>query len=143
VYFSSLFNFVCLFTPSDFMCFISPLLGIIMIFVVSFVNARNFTFSPLNDNLTLLLLLLLLLSLLIDNFYFCYYFYFSHNHHYSDVINCLVFVFCMCFFYSCLLCNSPLGCWVSMQINKNLIELLLLFKGPLSYKYFISFWKFN
>jgi hypothetical protein len=31
----------------------------------------------------------------------------------------------VCFFHSCSLCNWPLGCWVSTQINENWIELLI------------------
>jgi hypothetical protein len=36
------------------------------------------------------------------NFDFCYY-YFYHHHHYSDVINCLVFVLCVCLLLSLML----------------------------------------
>jgi hypothetical protein len=32
----------------------------------------------------------------------------------------------VCFFRSCSLCNWSLGCWVSMQINENRIELNLI-----------------
>jgi hypothetical protein len=35
------FVFICFFTSSELMCFLPPMLGIIMIFVVSFVNGRN------------------------------------------------------------------------------------------------------
>jgi hypothetical protein len=37
----SLHLYFCLFTSSELMCFLSPMLGINMIFVVSFVNART------------------------------------------------------------------------------------------------------
>jgi hypothetical protein len=55
-------------------------------------------------------------------------YYFYHHHHYTDVINCLVFVLCVYFFHSCLLCNLPLGCWVSMQINIELNWIISIWK---------------
>jgi hypothetical protein len=91
----SLHPYFCLFTSSE-LCVSSPMLGIIMIFVLSFVNAHTI----LSHFLTLLLLLS---SYLIDNFDFCCYYYFYHHHHYSEVINCLVFVLCVCLFLSLML----------------------------------------
>jgi hypothetical protein len=91
-----------------------------MIIIIILCKCTYFTFSLLNDNLTLLSFLLLLLSLslsslLIGNFDF-YYFY--RYHQYSNLINYLVFVLCMCFFYSSSLCNWPFD-QVSMEIYKN------------------------
>jgi hypothetical protein len=121
VYFSSsLFLFVYLFQLMLSFSHVGHYYDICCIFC----KCTCFTFSLLNDNLTLALLLLLLSSssLLIGNFDFCYIYYFYHHHHYSDVTNCLAFVLCMHFFHSCSLCNWPLGCWISMQINKNWIK---------------------
>jgi hypothetical protein len=65
----------------------------------------------------------LISSLVNDNFDLCHWNYY----YYSNDINCLIFLFCLCvlflILYSCLLCNWPLGWKASTHINMNYIEL--------------------